>query len=180
MLLNILLLLAVALAVVLLVAAFRSDDCRVVRSTVIAAPAEAAFPYVNNLRKWQEISPYAKLDPSATYTLSGPESGPGATLAWKGNNKLGEGSFAVTESIPSERVRLRLLFVRPFKCDNVVEFTFVPESASHTRVTWSMSGKSNFIAKVMSLVIDMDKMVGRDFEAGLATLKARAEADAKS
>lgn len=180
MITKILLVLAVAVVVFLIVAAFQHDDCRVERSTLVSAPAAAAFAYVNDLHRWQEISPYVKLDPAAKYTFAGPAAGPGASMAWTGNGKIGEGSLTIVESRPSELVRLRLLFVRPFKCDNVVEFTFAPAGAGQTRVTWTMSGKNNFIAKAMSLVINMDKMVGRDFEVGLASIKARAEADAKS
>lgn len=174
-----LLIIAGLIALLLIVASTRSDKCHYERSTTLNAPASAAFPYVNDLHKWQEMSPYVRFDPNAKYTFSGPGSGVGASMAWNGNNHIGEGRLTVAESVPYERVRMRLEFFRPFKCDNVVVFT-LKQSGAQTTVTWAMSGQVNFIGKLMGLFMNMDKMVGGQFEEGLANLKRLAEGQAKA
>lgn len=166
------------IALFLIVAATRPDHCSYQRSIVIEAPASFAFPYVNNLHKWQEMSPYVRFDPNAKYTFTGPVAGAGATMAWAGNRNLGEGQLTIAGSRPFEEVRMRLEFVRPFKCDNTVVFT-LQSAGPQTTVTWAMSGKVNFMSKAMSVVMNLDKMVGGQFEEGLANLKRLAEADAK-
>lgn len=176
---TVLLILAGVIAIVLIAASTRSDSCHYERSIVLDAPASAAFPYVNDLHLWQEMSPYVRFDPAAKYTFDGPASGVGASMAWNGNNHIGEGRLTVAESVPYERVRMRLEFVRPFKCDNVVIFTFTP-TAAQTTVTWAMSGQVNFVGKLMSLFMNMDRMVGGQFEEGLANLKRLAEGRAKA
>lgn len=174
-----LLVIAGLIALLLIAASTRSDKCHYERSLVINAPASAAFPYVNDLHKWQEMSPYVRFDLNARYTFSGPASGVGASMAWSGNNHIGEGRLTVAESIPCERVRMRLEFLRPFKCDNVVVFT-LKSSGAQTTVTWTMSGQVNFMGKLMSLFMNMDKMVGGQFEEGLANLKRLAEGTVKT
>jgi hypothetical protein len=178
MIATILLIVAGLVVLFLIVAATRPDHCSYQRSVVIDAPASSAFPYVNNLQKWQEMSPYVRFDPNAKYTFGGPVAGVGASMAWVGNRNLGQGRLTIAESRPFEQVRMRLEFERPFKCDNVVLFT-LQSSGAQTTVTWAMSGKANFMSKAMSLVMNMDKMVGGQFEEGLANLKRLAEADAK-
>ena len=115
-----------------------------------------------------------KLDPAVKNTFEGPSAGTGAIFRWAGNNKVGEGNMTITESRPNELIRLDLEFLKPFKDNNTAEFTFKPDG-SQTAVAWSMSGKKNFMFKAMGLFMDTDKMVGGDFEKGLAALKAVAE-----
>ena len=178
MFLKILLVLGVIIAGFLIVAAFQPAAYRVTRSTTIAAPAAVIFAQVNDLHQWQEFSPWAKLDPAVKNTFSGPAAGPGAALAWAGNSKVGEGRMAITESRPGELVRMSLEFIKPMPGTSIVEFTFKPDG-TQTVVTWTMSGDNSFLGKAMCLVVSMDKMVGGDFEKGLASLKALAEAAAK-
>jgi hypothetical protein len=144
------------------------------RSTSIAASPEAVFAQVNELRNWQTWSPWAKLDPQAVTTYEGPSWGVGAVSRWSGNRQVGEGSMTILESRPSEYIRFKLEFLKPFKAENISEFSFLPEDGQ-TRVTWSMSGTNHFIAKAMSLVMNCDKMVGAQFEEGLQNLKSQLE-----
>jgi hypothetical protein len=170
--------LGVLLAVFLIVAALQPEDLRVQRSITISAPAAFPFAEVNDLRKWQVISPYAKDDPAAKYTLAGPAAGVGATLDWAGNAKVGTGRITIADSRPNELVRFNFEFFKPWYCTNTTEFTFRP-AGSGTEVTWAMSMKNNFIAKASGLVMNMDKLMGESYEAGLANLKNLAEAAAK-
>ena len=135
----------------------------------------AIFPLVNELRNWEAWSPWAKLDPAAKNTYEGPPAGTGAAFGWSGNNKVGEGRMLITESRPNELVRLKLEFVRPMKGTNDAEFTFKPESG-HILVTWTMSGKYNFVGKAVNLIINCDRMVAGQFDQGLAQMKRLAEA----
>ncbi len=179
MIIPILTALAVIAAVSAIVVARRPDEFCVARSIFIAAAPEAAFGQVNDLNRWQEMSPYTKLDPAAEYIFSGPRSGTGATLAWAGNNKIGQGRMTIIASRPHEFVRMSLEFFKPFKASNTVEFVF--ESVEEqTKVTWSMFGRSGFMCKAMALFMDMDKMCGSQFEEGLANLKAIAEASTRN
>jgi carbon monoxide dehydrogenase subunit G len=156
------------------VVASRPSDFRISRSTVIDAPPGAAFDQVNDLDRWQEMSPYAKLDPAARYTFSPEHRGPGATLAWVGNSKVGAGKMTIIESVPDERVRMRLEFEKPMKATHLVEFSFEPRTDG-TRVTWTMSGRSGFMCKAIGLFMNMDKMCGEQFAEGLANMKRIAE-----
>lgn len=174
MILYILLGLVVFVALFLLVASMRPDDLRVSRSISISAPAALPFAQINDVRKWQEMSPYVKYDPAAKTTFAGPEAGVGASFAWAGNAKVGEGRMTIVESRPNELVRFKLEFFKPWACTNAAEFSFRP-TASGTEVTWTMSGKNKLVSKAMGLVMNMDKMIGRDFEAGLQNLKSLAE-----
>lgn len=175
MLIKILAVLAVLLVVFIVVVAMRPAEFKVERRTVIAASPETVFAQVNDLRTWQEFSPWAKLDPNAKATFAGPTAGVGSSFAWAGDKRVGEGSMTIIESRPGERVRFRLEFLKPFKATNEALFTFTPE-ASGTAVSWSMTGKNNFFFKAFSLFVDCDKMIGSDFEKGLVNLKALAEA----
>jgi hypothetical protein len=170
--------LVVLLAVLAVAVATRPDTFRVERSATIAAPADMLFGYVNDFHQWNLWSPWEKLDPNMMRTFSGAQSGVTSTYTWSGNSKAGEGSMAITESVPSQRIALDLNFVRPFKSSNVIVFAFAP-IASATQVTWTMTGRNNTMTKLMSLVTSMDKLVGKDFEQGLSNLKALAEAEAK-
>lgn len=169
-----------AAVVVLLVgfavtAHFQSDEFTVSRSIVIAAPPAVVFTQVNDLRKWEGWSPWAKLDPNAEETFSDPSSGEGASFGWSGNKDVGEGMMTIVESRPNDRVELKLEFVKPFKDVSTSEFIFKPE-ADQTVVTWTMHGKKNFIAKAVGLVMNCEKMIGGQFEQGLSQMKAVVEA----
>jgi uncharacterized protein YndB with AHSA1/START domain len=177
MLVKVLIVLAALAVIFVIVAALQPGTFRVVRSAAIAAPPSAVFEQVNDLHRWEAWSPWAKLDPNMKQTYDGPPAGVGAVSAWSGNKKVGEGRMTITDSRPNELVRLRLEFLRPFKATNTAELEFKPD-AGGTVVTWSMSGDKNFLSKAFCLFMDMDKMVGGDFEKGLANLKSLAERSA--
>lgn len=166
-------LIAVAAIVVLffIIVSLRPSDFLVTRTGRISAPVGVVFDNVNDLHKWDAWSPWAKLDPNAKNSFEGPVSGAGASMAWSGNNKVGEGKMTITESRPNERVQFKLEFLRPFKATNTAEFTFKSEG-DQTVVTWSMSGKNNFMGKAIGLFMNCDKMVGGQFEQGLASLNS--------
>jgi hypothetical protein len=169
------LLVLVALLVVLLIVILNQpDDFSLSRSTAIAAPPATVHAHVNDFRKWEAWSPWAKLDPNSTAIFEGAESGKGAIFKWSGNNEVGEGKQEIVESKPGELVRIKIDFTKPFEGSNDVEFSFMPEG-SGTLITWSMSGKNNFIGKCISLIMDCETMVGPMFEQGLANLKSVAE-----
>lgn len=154
--------------------ATRPAEFSVTRSARFAAPAPAVFAQVNELRRWKAWSPWAKKDPQAKETYDGPAAGAGAAMSWAGNREVGEGRMTIVESRPAELVRFRLEFFKPFAATNDAEFAFRPAGGG-TEVTWTMRGRSNFIGKAMCLVFDMDKMVGGDFERGLASMRAIVE-----
>ena len=156
MLTYILIGLAVLLVVFLIAAALRPDD----------------------LRQWPEISPYAKDDPRAKYTFAGPPAGVGSSVGWVGNAKVGTGRMTITDSRPNELVRFKFEFFKPWYCTNTTDFIFRP-AGSATEVTWAMFMKNNFIGKASGLVMNMDRLMGESFEAGLANLKSLAEAAAR-
>lgn len=170
--------LAVILIVLAIVIATRPDEFRVSRSAVISAPPATVFTHVNDLHKWNAWSPWAKLDPAARESFEGPPAGTGAVMKWAGNNQVGEGSMTITESRPNELIRFKLDFLKPFAATSTAEFSFKPEGDT-TTVTWSMAGHNNFIAKAIGLFMDCDKMVGGQFEQGLAQMKSVAEATAR-
>ena len=151
---------------------------RIVRTTKIAAPAPAVFAQVNDFHNWPGWSPWAKLDPNMKITYDGPAAGPGAIYHWVGNKDVGEGQMTLLESKPNELVRIKLDFIKPFADTSTTEFTFQPDG-DQTNVSWSMAGNRNFLAKAVCLFMNMDKLVGTDFEKGLATLKSQTEAAAK-
>jgi hypothetical protein len=152
----------------------RPDEFTVSRSIRVSASPDRVFSRVNELRKWEDWSPWAKLDPHATSTFDGPAAGDGAAMSWDGNKKVGAGRMTIVASRPSDMIRIRLEFLRPFKATNMAEFDFHSEDAQ-TVVTWSMSGKNNLFFKAFSLFVNCDDMVGKDFEKGLASLKVFAE-----
>lgn len=146
---------------------------RVARSTVVSAPPEKAHALVADFREWAAWSPWEKLDPSMKKTLSGASKGKGAVYEWDGNGKVGKGRMEIVESSP-ERIAIKLDFFRPFEAHNVAEFSFDRDGGG-VKVTWAMTGPLTPMGKVMHLFSSMDAMVGKDFEAGLAALKAAAE-----
>ena len=165
----------IVLGAVLTVVIIRQpDQFRVSRSLTIAAPAAAVFPHINSLRAYQEWSPWTNLDPNIKIVMEGPAAGPGALMKWSGNRQVGEGVMTLTESQSPHLVRFNLAFLKPFKSTSSVEFTLLPEG-KQTLVTWTMHGANNFISKAMTLVMDCDKMIGGDFEKGLAQLKTITE-----
>ncbi|MEQ1545324.1 SRPBCC family protein [Methyloglobulus sp.] len=170
----ILILIALAVMLSLVVAAMQPANFRITRTGTVAAPASVIFPYINNLQKWEAWSPWAKLDPTAKNSFEGSSEGVGAKMSWAGNNKVGVGSMTITGSSPSDFIQFKLEFQKPMKATNMAEFTFKPEG-DHTIVTWTMAGTNNFIAKVMGLIINCDKMVSGQFEQGLADLKVLVE-----
>ena len=170
--------LAVLIIVFLGIVAMQPSDFKVTRSGKITAPADVVFAQVNDFHKWDAWSPWAKMDPAAKATFSGSPSGTGAIHAWAGNDKVGEGKMTILESHPSDLIRIKLDFVKPFESTCTTEFTFKPEG-DQTTVTWTMTGKNTFAAKAFCLFRNMDKMVGGDFEKGLAQMKAVAEGAVK-
>ena len=177
MLIPILVSVVVLVALFLVIIATRPSDFRVSRSQAIAAPAETVFSQVNTLRQWEAWNPWGKIDPNAKMTYDGPPSGVGASYTWVGNSKVGEGRSTIVESKPAELVRFKLEFFKPMKAVNTAEFTFKPDGGQ-TVVTWAMFGKNNFMGKLFGLIVNCDKMVGSQFEKGLADMKTVAEAAA--
>jgi hypothetical protein len=175
----ILLALAVIVILFFVILVGRPDEFRVVRSATMNASPAAVFEQVNDFHKWEAWSPWAKLDPACKNTYSGAAAGKDAGFAWDGNNKVGAGRMTITESQPPELIRINLEFLRPFKSTNTTEFTFQLRG-NQTLVTWAMSGKNNFMSKVFGLFVDCEKMVGKDFEKGLAQLKLVGETGARS
>ena len=160
------------LGLLFVVIATRPSEFKVTRSAILPAPPAEVFAQVNDLRKWEAWSPWARLDPNSTVTYDGPADGTGSSMSWAGNADVGEGKVTITESRPGELVVLRLDFIKPFAATSKTEFTFTPQPNDQTLVAWTMSGANNFISKAFSLVIDCDKMMGTQFEEGLANLKA--------
>ena len=178
MLLKILVALALALLVLAVVIAMRPGDFRYSRSIRVMAPPAVIFAQVNDFHQWEAWSPWAKLDPASKTVFDGPASGVGAGFGWSGNKEVGEGHMAITESHPTDLIRIRLDFVRPMKATNVTEFTFLRDD-NQSLVTWTMSGKIGFMGKAFGLFVDCDKMMGDYFERGLVSLKAVSEAVGK-
>jgi len=176
MLRKIVIVLAVTLVALLFAVSQRPDTFRLSRSTLIQAPPDRIFAHVNDFHRWDAWSPWAKLDPNSKATFEGAASGKGAVFKWSGNDKVGEGRQEIIGSSEPASILIKLEFIKPFAATNQTEFTFQPE-AGGTRVTWTMSGRNNFIAKAFSFFMDCEKMVGPDFEKGLANLKALVESE---
>ena len=157
------------------VAALQPSEMHVERSALISAPPAVVFGYVNDLHRWQEFSPWAKRDPAAKIAFEGPSGGNGASFTWDGNAEVGAGRMTIVESRPNELVRFRLDFTKPFAGTNDVTFTLTPEDEK-TRVVWSMDDENDFTAKAIGMFMNMDEMIGGDFEQGLADLKRLSEA----
>ncbi len=176
--LTILSLLVVALAagaaVVVAYAMTKPDSFEVRRSVGISAPPETIFPLINSLRSMNTWNPFVEPDPNIKISYSGPESGKGAAHEWNGNHEVGAGRLEITDSSPNSHVAMRLDMARPMEAHNTVDFTLEP-SAAGTHVTWAMRGEQPLLGKVMSVFIDCEKMVGNQFEKGLASLKTLAE-----
>lgn len=164
----------VLIVVVLIYAATKPNVFRVQRTADIKAPPEKIFALVNSFSNWGAWSPYEKLDPAMKKTFSGATAGKGAIYEWEGNSKAGAGRIEIIEASPPSKIAMNLDMYKPMEGHNLVEFTFHPNGAA-TRVTWAMQGPSPFISKLLVALSIMDKMVGGQFEEGLAKLKAAAE-----
>jgi hypothetical protein len=165
---------AVVVGGILVLAALRPDTFQVRRTASIKAQPEQIFPLINDLHRFNTWNPFDKKDPSLKRSYSGPESGKGAAYAFDGDRNVGKGTLEITDSAPASKVTMALRMREPFRADNRVVFTLAPDGAA-TEVTWSMQGAVPYFAKIIHLFIDMDRMVGGEFEAGLASLKTLAE-----
>lgn len=174
MLQTIFIIMVVLIAAVLIYAATKPDTFRIQRSTTIAAPPEKVFAYINDLHSWASWSPWEKKDPAMTKTHRGAPLGQGAALEWDGNKDVGTGRMEILESVSPSKAMIQLDFLKPFEAHNRAEFTLAPHGSS-TQLTWAMHGPQPYMLKVMTLFCSMDKMVGKDFEDGLANLKTQAE-----
>jgi uncharacterized protein YndB with AHSA1/START domain len=166
--------LVIALAVVLVLASTKPDTFRVERSAVIKAWPEKIFPLIADFHQWGRWSPYETRDPAMKRTYGGAESGKGATYAWEGDSNVGKGHMEILDAPAPQKVVIKLDFLKPFEAHNTAEFTLQPQGDG-TRVTWAMQGPTPFIGKIMHLFINMDRMVGADFEVGLANLRKAME-----
>ncbi|MFY9288740.1 MAG: SRPBCC family protein [Alphaproteobacteria bacterium] len=172
---TVLSLIGIVLAVFVIVVLLQPSEFHVERSIEITAKPNKIFPHINNLKKANVWSPWAKLDPNIKQTYSGPEQGVGAQVSWTGNNQVGEGTMTIVESKLNQLVRNRLDFLKPMEGTSTADFTLKTEG-NKTKVTWSIYGHNNFMAKAMSLIMNCDKMIGEQFEKGLADLKTTVEA----
>jgi hypothetical protein len=165
---------AVLIAGVLVLAETKSDVFRVERAASIKSPPEKVFAFINDFNRWGAWSPWEKKDPAMKRTFGVTTSGKGAFYAWEGNKDVGQGSMEIFESIDPGKIALKLDFVKPFESHNIVVFTLEPKGGT-TNVTWTMEAPVPYFAKIIHVFFDMDSMVGKDFEAGLASLKSIAE-----
>lgn len=166
--------LAIAVAVVLVLAATKPGTLRVQRSTTIKAPAEQIFPLIADFHQWRRWSPYEEKDPAMKRTYAGAEHGKGAVYAWDGDKNVGSGRMEILETSSPSKIVIQLDFFTPIEGHNTAEFTMLPQG-DVTHLTWTMSGCSNFMAKLMQVFMNLDKMIGKDFEVGLANLKKLTE-----
>jgi uncharacterized protein YndB with AHSA1/START domain len=166
--------LAIAIAIVLILAATKPDTFRVQRAATVKAPPEKIFPLINDFHQWGTWSPYEKKDPAMKRSYSGAASGKGAVYAWDGNKNVGSGRMEILDTSAPSKIVIKLDFFTPFEGHNTAEFTMLPQGDATnvtTNVTWLMHGPSPFMGKIMHVFINMDRMVGKDFEIGLANLK---------
>src|SRR6218665_2773873 len=164
----------VLIAAVLALAATRPDTFRVERSVTIKAPPDKVFALLDDFHQWTQWSPWERMDPAMKRTHGGAPKGKGALYGWEVNKDVGKGQMEINEATPPSRLFVKLDFLPPFEAHNTAEFVLVPQGDA-TTVTWAMFGPNLFIGKVMSLFVSMDRLVGKDFESGLANLKAVAE-----
>ena len=165
---------AIAIAIVLILAATKPDTFSVQRVTTVSAPPEKIFPLINDFHQWGTWSPWENKDPAMKRTYSGAGSGKGAVYAWDGNKNVGTGRMEILEVSATSKIVIKLDFFKPFEAHNTAEFTMLPQGDA-TSLTWLMHGPAPFMSKVMQVFMNMDKMIGKDFEAGLAKLKKLTE-----
>lgn len=175
MMIKILMVMPIVVVVFAGIVALQSSEFRVARTAKMRAPAPAVFAQVNDFHKWEAWNPWGKLDPTMKQRYQGAPAGTGAVYTWTGNKEVGEGRMTIVESRPNDLIRINLEFFRPFAATNLAEFTFRPEG-DQTAVTWSMTGKNNFMAKAIHLFMNMGKMIGAQFEQGFAQMKSVVEA----
>jgi hypothetical protein len=178
MLKKIALALAAGLVILLIVIATRPAAFKIERKASMKAPAWLVFGLVNDFRQWHTWSPWEKLDPAMKKSFGEKTAGEGATYGWVGNDQVGEGRMTITEAKPSQYVKLKLEFLKPWAATNQATFSFTSQGGS-TSVSWLMEGENDFMGKAFSLFVDMDQMVGKDFERGLAMMGTVAEAEYK-
>ena len=166
--------LAIAIAVVLILAATKPDTLRVQRSVRIKAPPEGIFPLISDFHQWRNWSPYEQKDPAMKRTYGGAERGKGAVYAWEGDKNVGSGRMEILEASPPQKVAIKLDFFTPFEGHNTAEFTMLPQGVG-THVTWLMHGPANFMSRLIQVFMNLDNMIGKDFETGLANLKKLTE-----
>ena len=166
--------LAIAIAVVLILGATKPDTLRVQRSVRIKAPPEEIFPLISDFHQWVAWSPYEQKDPAMKRTYGGAERGKGAVYAWEGDKNVGSGRMEILEASPPQKVVIKLDFFTPFEGHNTAEFTMLPQGDG-THVTWVMQGPARFVTKLIQVFMNLDNMIGKDFEAGLANLKTITE-----
>ena len=166
--------LAIAIAAVLVFAATKPKTLRVQRAIGIKAPAETIFPLISDFHQWLKWSPYEEKDPAMKRTYGGADSGKGATYAWDGDKNVGSGRMEILEAAAPSKIVIKLDFFKPFEGHNTAEFTMLPQGDG-THVTWVMHGPANFMSRLIQVFINLDNMIGRDFEAGLANLKTLTE-----
>lgn len=164
----------ILILVLVIYLATRPPTFTVTRTGMIDAPPARVYPLIADFRNWDAWSPWDKRDPNMKRTYGGAGSGTGATYAWDGNKNVGEGRMEITGAVEPSRIDIALDFIKPFKASNTTEFRLEP-SGSGTRVVWSMTGKNNLMSRVMGIFMNFDKMIGKDFEAGLAAMKKAAE-----
>jgi Polyketide cyclase / dehydrase and lipid transport len=170
--------LAIIIALVLILAATKPDTFRVERAAIVNAPAERLFPLISDFHQWLNWSPWEGRDPALKRSYSGAERGKGAVYAWDGNKNVGAGRMEILEASPPSnspsKVVIKLDFIKPFEGHNTAEFTMLPQGGA-TNVTWVMHGPAPFLSKLMQVFMNMDRMIGKDFETGLANLKTITE-----
>ena len=166
--------LAVAIAIVLILAAAKPDTFSVQRAAMVKAPPEKIFSLINDFHRWGTWSPWENKDPAMKRTYSGAESGKGAVYAWDGNKNVGSGRMEILEADTPTKIRIKLDFLKPFEAHNTAEFTMQPHGGA-TNIVWAMTGPAPFMSKLMQVFMNIDSMVGKDFETGLANLKTLTE-----
>lgn len=171
---KILLGLVCIVAILVNLIAFQPSKYTVTRSITIAASPATVFPLVDDFHQWAKWSPWEEKDPAMKRIFEGPNAGTGAIYRWEGNDDVGQGSMTITESKPSEQILINLQFLKPMESECRTEFTFKPQDQG-TMVTWTMTGENNFVGKAFSLFMNLEKMIGDDFEKGLAKMKETAE-----
>jgi len=166
--------LAIAIAAILVLAATKPNTLRVQRAIDIKAPAEKIFPLISDFHQWRSWSPYETKDPAMKRTYNGTDSGKGAAYAWDGDKKVGSGRMEILEASAPQKIVIKLDFFTPFEGHNTAEFTMLPQG-NGTHVTWVMYGPANFMSRLIQVFMNLDNMIGKDFEAGLANLKKLTE-----
>jgi hypothetical protein len=170
--------LAIAIAIVLILAATKPDTFRVQRAIAVRAPAEKIFPLIDDFHQWGSWSPYENKDPAMKRSYSGPASGKGAIYGWEGNKNVGSGRMEILDASAPSKLVIKLDFFAPFEGHNTAEFTMLPQgdaTSVTTNITWLMHGPAPFMNKMMQVFMNLDHMIGKDFEVGLANLKRLAE-----